>query len=77
MQEIFPLHLTTIGNAKAIILPKEVLDSLQLDNSERLFVKLTQHGLAITTTEPLSSQQLALADEIMQEDFGLLAKLAQ
>ena len=46
------LKLRKIGTSTGVILPKEILDSLNLAEGDRLFADVIQNGLHLTPYDP-------------------------
>jgi len=72
-----PLKLTTIGNSVGIILPKEILEKLRVDQGDTLYVIETQNGIELIPDNPELAAQMEIAERIMQEDRDVLRRLAE
>lgn len=70
------LKLISVGNSTGVIFPKELLAKLRVANGDTLFVQETPQGVEITSYDPNVSQQMDLAELIMNEDRDVLSKLA-
>jgi putative addiction module antidote len=72
-----PLKLTTVGNSVGIILPKELLEKLRVDQGDTLYVIETQNGIELIPSNPELAAQMEIAERIMQEDRDILRRLAE
>ena len=71
------LKLTQIGNSVGVILPKETLARLKLDNGDTLFMTEATNGVNLTPYDPELEDQLKLGREFMRDyryTFYQLAK---
>jgi putative addiction module antidote len=73
-----PLKLIKIGNSTGVILPKEVLARLRVEQGDSLFLSEAPEGAyRVTASNPELERQLAAAEEIMKEDRDILRVLAK
>jgi len=72
-----PLKLTTVGNSVGIILPKELLEKLRVDQGDTLYVIETQNGIELIPSDPELAVQMEIAEQVMQEDRDILRRLAK
>lgn len=70
------LKLTTVGNSVGVVLPKEILSKLRVDNGDTLYVVETPEGIELTAYRPDFAAQMDAAEEIMRENRDVLRKLA-
>jgi putative addiction module antidote len=71
------LKLRAIGNSVGVVLPKDLLAKLNLDEGDTVQVVETQDGFLLTRVEPDVEEQLRLGRELMKkyrETFAALAK---
>lgn len=71
------LKLRAIGNSVGVVLPKDLLARLNLDEGDTVQVVETQDGFLLTRVEPDVEEQLRLGRELMKryrETFATLAK---
>jgi putative addiction module antidote len=71
------LKLRAIGNSVGVVLPKDLLARLNLDEGDTVQVVETQDGFLLTRVEPDVEEQLRLGRELMKkyrETFAALAK---
>ena len=71
------LKLTQIGNSVGAVFPRELLNQLQLDKGDSLYVTETPDGLRITKHNPEFAEQMQAAREIMKKRRAVLRELAQ
>jgi putative addiction module antidote len=72
-----PLKITTVGNSLGIILPKELLKKLRVDQGDTLFVIETQNGIELIPNNPELAAHMEIAERVMQEDRDILRRLAE
>jgi putative addiction module antidote len=72
-----PLKITTVGNSVGIILPKELLEKLRVDQGDTLFVIETQNGIELIPHNSELAAQMEIAGRVMQEDRDVLRRLAE
>lgn len=73
-----PLKLIKIGNSTGIILPKDVLARMQLEQGDEIF--LTEGADGRINLDPYDaefSRRMAMAEQIMREDRDILRVLAK
>ncbi|WP_367066411.1 AbrB/MazE/SpoVT family DNA-binding domain-containing protein [Oryzisolibacter sp. LB2S] len=58
---MYQLKLTQIGNSMGAVFPRELLNRLQLDKGDSLYVTETPDGLRITKYNPEFAQQMQAA----------------
>ena len=71
------LKITTVGNSAGVILPKELLSRLRLDNGDELHALETPDGIRLTVYDPTVAEQMDVAEQVMRRRRTLLNKLAQ
>ena len=71
------LKLTQIGNSVGAVFPRELLNQLQLDKGDQLYVTETPDGLRITKHNPEFAQQMEAARQIMKNRRAALHELAK
>ena len=72
-----PLKLTIVGDSVGIILPKELMEKLRVDQGDTLYVIETQNGIELIPDNPELAAQMEIAERIMQEDRDVLRRLAE
>lgn len=71
------LKLTQIGNSVGAVFPRELLNQLQLDKGDQLYVTETPDGLRIIKHNPEFAQQMEAARQIMKNRRAVLHELAK
>lgn len=66
-----------IGNSEGIILPKELLNRLNLQAGDALELIETKEGLSLTPVDDTFERQMAAARKIMDKYKVALQKLAE
>ena len=73
-----PIKLIAIGNSTGVILPRDVLARLRVDQGDTLYVSEGADGsFRLTPYDPVFEQQMNLAETIMREDRDILRVLAK
>lgn len=72
-----PLKLIKIGNSTGVILPKEVLARLKVEQGEAIFLSEAPEGFRLTASDPDFAEAMAAAEQIMRDDRDILKVLAQ
>jgi len=72
-----PLKITTVGNSVGIILPKELLEKLRVDNGDTLYAVETPNGIELIPCNPELAAQMEIAERVMNEDRDVLRRLAE
>ena len=72
------IEIKKIGNSDGLILPKELMQRLDLKRGQRLhIVELAGGGFQVLPYDPDFEKTMNLADEIMDEYRDTLAALAK
>lgn len=71
------LKLVKIGNSTGVILPKELLAQMRLDQGDEVYASETPDGVRLTATNPDFAKKMAAAEKIMREDRDILRELAK
>jgi putative addiction module antidote len=72
------LKVRKIGNSLGVVLPREVLAHLQVQDGDTLFLLETSDGgYKLTPYDPEFEQKMAKAEEIMSRYRNTLRKLAE
>jgi len=71
------VKITKVGNSSAVILPKEILDRLNLKQGDELNLTTNTEGITLSPYDAEFLTDMELADAIMNEDRDVLHKLAQ
>ena len=71
------LKVTTVGNSTGVVLPKEVLASLNVEKGDTLYLTEAPEGYRITPYNPDFQRQMELAQRVMNERREVLKVLAK
>lgn len=71
------LTIRAIGNSSGVLLPKELLELLNVKQGDKLFVTRTPDGVVLKPYDADFAEQMTLAREIMREDRNILRELAK
>ena len=71
------LKLTQIGNSVGAVFPRELLNQLQLEKGDALYVTESPDGLRITKHNPEFAEQMQAARDIMKRRRDVLHELAK
>jgi putative addiction module antidote len=69
--------VTTVGSSVGFIVPKEAAARLKVQKGDTLYLTEAPDGYRLTPYNPDFERQVALAEEIMQQDRDLLRALAK
>jgi len=69
--------ITKVGNSSAIIIPKEIMTQLHLEQGDTVNITQTSNGIEVTPYDAQKARQLELAREIMRNNRNMLKKLAE
>lgn len=73
-----PIKLRRIGNSLGVVLPKEVLVQLKVDEGDKLFVTQAPDGsMRISAYDPDFEEQMKAAEEGMAAYRNTLRELAK
>ena len=71
------LKIVKIGNSMGVILPKDVISSLNLDKGDSLWMSETSDGVALSPYDPAFAEQMQAARSIMKKRRNVLHELAK
>ena len=72
-----PLKLIPIGNSTGVILSKDMLRALGVEQGDTLYPVRTPHGIELRRADPSFVEEMELAREIMRKDRAILRELAK
>lgn len=72
-----PLKLIKIGNSTGVILPKEVLARLRVEQGDSLSTVETPAGIELRAADPDFDEQMRVAREVMRKRRDALRELAK
>ncbi|MGY6530322.1 MAG: AbrB/MazE/SpoVT family DNA-binding domain-containing protein [Cyanobacterium sp.] len=71
------LTVTNIGEAIAIVLPKEILARMQIDQGDELYLVETEKGFAISNYPSEMEKEIETARKVMKQYHDALKELAR
>lgn len=71
------LKVTRLGESVGIILPKDVLERVKLNEGDTLFLTESEEGLRITSYDPQFEEDMRIARGVMRRRRNLLRELAK
>ena len=71
------LRITRVGNSAALVLPKEALARLKVEQGDTVYLTEAPDGYRITTYDPAFEQDMKLARRIMRKRRNVLRELAK
>jgi putative addiction module antidote len=71
------LHLTKIGNSVGAVIPREVLQRLNLEAGDDLYLTESPDGMRLTPYSPEFAEQMAVFDDIAKRRRSVLRELAK
>ncbi|HEY1720104.1 MAG TPA: AbrB/MazE/SpoVT family DNA-binding domain-containing protein [Magnetospirillaceae bacterium] len=71
------LKITKIGNSSGVVLPKDVLSDLNLEQGDQIFIVKSEDGYKIVPYDPDFEEQLAAAVEGERVYRNALRQLAK
>lgn len=72
-----PLKLIPIGNSTGLVIPKDVLRDLGVEQGDSLIAIRTPNGIELRVGDPEFESDMKLAREIMRKDRAILRELAK
>lgn len=75
--EALKLKITKVGNSAGLLLPKEALARLRVEQGDTVFLTEAPDGFRITPYDPDFERQMALARKIMKKHRRVLRELAK
>jgi putative addiction module antidote len=71
-QAAMTLKITSIGNSAGVVLPKERLARLLLENGDELHTLKVPDGIRLTAYDPLQAVKTVVATQITRDDRHVL-----
>ena len=71
------LTIRAVGNSSGVLLPKELLDSMNWQQGDRLFVTRTADGVTLRAFDENFAKQMTAAREVMHRRKHVLRELAK
>jgi putative addiction module antidote len=75
--EMAVLKLTPVGTSTGVVIPKEMLERLNVHDGDELFAVETSEGYLVTAYDPEVERQLKVAQKFMSEHEATLRVLAK
>jgi putative addiction module antidote len=72
-----PLKVTKIGNSLGVVLPKEALARLKVEQGDALYLTESPDGYRLTVYDPAFDQQMEAARKVMKKRRNVLRELAK
>ena len=72
-----PLKLIAVGNSTGVILPREMLSRLGVQQGDVVSVVATDQGIELRPFDPDFEEQMAVARDVMQRRRKALRELAK
>ena len=66
-----------VGNSSAVILPKEIMQRLNLQQGDEVNLIDSEDGILLSPYDEKASHQMELAAKVMRENRNMLKKLAE
>ena len=77
IQKTRTLKLVAVGNSTGVILPKDVLQSLGVQQGDQLSISRVPNGIEIRPYDPDFEEQMAVARDVMRRRKNALRELAK
>jgi len=71
------LTIRQIGNSNGVVLPKELLERLNLARGDQLYVTYVPDGIVLRPYDEIFAKQMEVARQVMKEDRAILRELAK
>lgn len=71
------LKVVQIGNSLGVVLPREVLDELNVTKGDKIFITQSPDGYRLKRTDPNFERRMGIAREIMRRRHAVLRELAK
>ena len=77
MAFMLALKITKVGNSAGLLLPKEALAKLRVEQGDTVYLTETPDGFRITPYDPEFERQMTLARKLMRKHRRALRELAR
>lgn len=71
------LKITKIGNSSGLLLPKEAMAKLRVEQGDTVYLTETPDGFRLTPHDPDFERQMTLARKVMKKHRRALRELAK
>jgi len=72
-----PLKIVKIGNSAGVVLPKDLLEELGVEQGDQLTTQKTEDGIELRRYEADFEAQMEVAREVMRKRRSALRQLAK
>jgi putative addiction module antidote len=72
-----PLKITRIGNSLGVVLPKEAVSHLRVEQGDALYLTEAPDGYRLTAFDPQFEAQMKAACSVMKKRRNVLRELAK
>jgi putative addiction module antidote len=73
----YKLKLRRIGNSTGVIMNRELLERLRVEEGDTIFAIETPGGVELTSYDPDVARQMESAEKVMRKHRDVLRKLAE
>jgi putative addiction module antidote len=77
MVSMLALKITKVGNSAGLLLPREALAKLRVEQGDTVYLTETPDGFRITPYDPEFERQMTLARKLMRKHRRALRELAR
>ena len=77
MASMLALKITKVGNSAGLLLPREALAKLRVQQGDTVYLTETPDGFRITPYDPEFERQMTLARKLMRKHRRALRELAR
>ena len=74
---MYALKINRVGNSSGVVLPKELMARLKLEQGDTLYLTESPDGYRLTVHDPEFAEQMAIAERVMRENRDVLRQLAK
>jgi putative addiction module antidote len=74
---IKPLKLIAVGNSTGVVLPREILARLRVEQGDTLYISEGPNGIELRVHDPEFETQMAAARDVMKRRRKALHELAK
>ena len=71
------LKITKVGNSAGLLLPKEALSKLRVEQGDTVYLTEAPDGFRITSYDPNFERQMKLARRVMKKHRNVLRELSK
>src|SRR5258708_40332977 len=75
MASMLALKITKVGNSAGLLLPREALAKLRVEQGDTVYLTETPDGFRITPYDPEFERQMTLARKLMRKQSGRRLRL--